>query len=266
MPHLRIATYNINSVRLRLDAIRRLKEAADPDIICLQEIKVEDALFPLEALKKLGYPHVRFSGQKGYNGVAILSRLPLSDEIMHDFTACGHKRHLGVKLADGTEIHTIYIPAGGDVPDPELNPKFDHKLRFCDDLFEWSASFRGKKKRMILLGDFNIAPLEHDVWSHRQLLTVVSHTPVEVERLARLQSTLGWIDTGRHFVPHHEKLYSWWSYRNQDWEKSDRGRRLDHIWVTPELLPNLSSASILREARNWDTPSDHFPVLADFEF
>ena len=123
----------------------------------------------------------------------------------------------------------------------------------------------GKAGRpMVLVGDLNIAPLEHDVWSHSQLLDVVSHTPVEVEKLAALQGTLGWIDAARVFVPPEKKLYSWWSYRAKDWRASGRGRRLDHIWITPALEGALKACTILGGVRGWEPkPSDHSPEIAE---
>jgi exodeoxyribonuclease-3 len=266
---MRIVTYNVNSVRIRLEIIRRLVEEARPDILCLQETKVEDGLFPEPALRALGFGHIRHSGQKSYNGMAILSRLPLEEETRFDFIDPAHKRHLGVTLPGGVALHNFYVPAGGDVPDRTLNPKFDFKLRFLAAMAAWAKRARpdrqDRDKRMILLGDLNIAPLEQDVWSHRQLLGVVSHTPVEVEALNHLQETLAWVDAPRRFVPQEEKLYSWWSYRGRDWLRSDRGRRLDHLWITPDLLPRLASAHILKEARGWENPSDHVPVIADLD-
>ena len=116
---------------------------------------------------------------------------------------------------------------------------------------------------MIAVGDLNIAPLETDVWSHKQLLKVVSHTPVEVDRLGGLQRAAGFVDAVRHFVPPEQRLYTWWSYRNRDWAASDRGRRLDHIWVTPPLVGALSAARVHRESRGWDQASDHVPVALD---
>ena len=115
----------------------------------------------------------------------------------------------------------------------------------------------------ILAGDFNVAPLEHDVWSHRQLLKVVSHTPLETERLVAIMAGRNWHDVMRAHVPSSDKLYTWWSYRARDWAASDRGRRLDHIWVTEPLAPALARAEIVKEARAWELPSDHVPVLVD---
>ena len=116
----------------------------------------------------------------------------------------------------------------------------------------------------MLVGDLNVAPLETDVWSHKQLLKVVSHTPVETEGLERARAAGGWVDLMRHFVPPEEKLFTWWSYRSPDWTKNDRGRRLDHIWVTPDLAPEATGMHVLKDARSWARPSDHVPVIAAF--
>ena len=129
------------------------------------------------------------------------------------------------------------------------------------DLSEKSLTLAKK----ILLGDLNIAPLENDVWSHKQLLKVVSHTPIEIEYLEKLKLSQNWVDAVRHFIPSTEKLYSWWSYRARDWKKSNRGRRLAHIWVTPALTKHLSSASVLSEVRGWHKPSDHVPVILNIK-
>jgi len=258
---LRIATWNINSVRLRTPLLKRLAKEASPDIVCLQETKVQDAHFPLDDMKALGFPHVYFSGQKSYNGVAFLSKIKLEDVRSMEMAKSDHKRHIVATLPGGIELHNFYVPAGGDIPDPKLNPAYDFKLRFVEDMTRWAK--KSKNKKMILVGDLNIAPLEHDVWSHKQLLKVVSHTPAEVERLDALKDSLKWCDVARHFVSADEKLYSWWSYRNQDWRKSDRGRRLDHIWVTPALTKALKGFRIHKDARDWNTPSDHVPVMVD---
>ncbi|HEY0835185.1 MAG TPA: exodeoxyribonuclease III [Azospirillum sp.] len=261
---MRIATWNINSVRLRIDLLRRLIDEANPDVICLQETKCVDAEFPLKALADEGFVHAHVHGMKSYNGVAILSRLPLeAREVQH---WCGKQdcRHVLATLPGGIELHSVYIPAGGDIPDPEQNDKFAHKLRFVDEMTEWFAARRGGDRAMVLVGDLNIAPLEQDVWNHKALLDVVSHTPIEVEKLKGMQDSVGWVDAVRHFVPETEKLYSWWSYRARDWNAADRGRRLDHVWVTPALKNTLKSQRILRDARGWEPkPSDHVPVIVE---
>ncbi len=261
---MRVLTWNINSVRLRMPMLRRVIKEADPDIICLQETKTPDEHFPLQDVIDEGYAHTHIHGMKSYNGVAILSRIPFADTKTYHRVGREDCRHIAVELAQ-FELHNLYIPAGGDEPDPTVNDKFAHKLGFVDEMAD---SFRTNYKAdhpMVAVGDFNIAPFENDVWSHKQLLKVVSHTPIEVEKLSAMKASLDWVDTARHFVPEEEKCYTWWSYRNRDWKKSNRGRRLDHIWVTRPLEPCLKSYNILREARDWVKPSDHVPVMIDLD-
>lgn len=262
---MRIATWNINSVRLRLPLIERLTEEERPDVVCLQETKTRDETFPRAEIERLGYRHVVFRGMKSYNGVAILSRVPLEAPGGRDWCGREDARHIAARLPNGIELHNFYIPAGGDEPDPEVNDKFAHKLRFMREIAEWWRQSRHDGARRIMVGDFNVAPLETDVWSHKQLLTVVSHTPVEVALLDEVMASHDWIDAVRRSVPPEQKLYSWWSYRARDWRAADRGRRLDHIWVTDAVTPLLGEARVLKDARGWDTPSDHAPVVADLD-
>ncbi|HZU90491.1 MAG TPA: exodeoxyribonuclease III [Stellaceae bacterium] len=258
---LRLVTWNINSVRLRIDNLLRLVGEWQPDIVCLQETKTRDELFPHEPLAAQGYRHMLVHGMKGYNGVAILSRRPFLSAETRAWCARTDCRHAVVRLDGGVELHNLYVPAGGDVPDPNTNPKFAHKLRFLDEIAAWFAAERRGGPPLIAVGDLNVAPLETDVWSHKQLLNVVSHTPVEVARLGVLQRAGGFVDAVRHFVPPERRLYTWWSYRARDWSASDRGRRLDHIWVTPALLGRLVEARIHRDSRGWPKASDHVPVM-----
>jgi exodeoxyribonuclease-3 len=234
----------------------------------LQEIKCTNEQFPGAAFAEAGYPHQAVHGQKGYHGVAITSRFPLSDISSRVFFDIPDSRHISALLDFGqgpVTLHDFYIPAGGDTPDPEINPKFKHKLGFLAELKTWfdQPSF---ERGHLIAGDFNIAPHENDVWSHKQLLDVVSHTPIETETLdAILAGGSGWIDLVRKHIPPDQKLYSWWSYRAQDWEASNRGRRLDHIWSTKDVAAHSSSAEIIRPARGWSTkPSDHVPVIVRF--
>jgi exodeoxyribonuclease III len=268
---LKITTWNINSVRLRIDQVRRFLEEERPDVLCLQETKCPDDRFPLKDLQSFGYPHVIHVGQKGYNGVAILSRHAFAERDGLNFCGRSDARHISARLgaeagpAAGFVIHNFYVPAGGDIPDAGLNAKFAHKLSFLAEMRAWSGRSGCTRAPAILVGDLNVAPLEHDVWSHKQLLDVVSHTPVETEALETLRQEAGWIDAARHLKPEPEKIYTWWSYRAADWRASDRGRRLDHVWLSPELSPTLRSLDVSREARAWGRPSDHVPVTATLE-
>lgn len=261
---MKIVTWNINSVRLRLANLARLVEELSPDVICLQETKAHDDVFPATAIAALGYPHQAVSGMKSYNGVAILSRRPLTNTGRQNWCGKDDCRHVFATLPDGTELHSVYIPAGGDVPDPTLNAKFAHKLQFLDDLAVWGEALVVKPMagsgRRILVGDLNVAPLETDVWSHKQLLKVVSHTPVEVEKFTKAQASGRWIDAVREIVPPEQRLYSWWSYRSADWNTADKGRRLDHIWISDAVRPQLKDAAIHRPVRGWELASDHVPV------
>lgn len=260
---LRIATWNINSLRIRQGILERFIAEHRPDVLCLQETKVIDELFPHDMVRTLGYPYVAFCGQKSYNGVAICSKLPLTHIDAMDVLGNGEKRHISARLPGGLTVHNFYVPAGGDIPDPALNPKFRDKLAFIDAMRDWAPKYIDSKDPVIAVGDLNIAPLEHDVWSHRQLLDVVSHTPIEVEKFTAAQNSIGWVDVGRHFTPADQKLYSWWSYRNRDWLKSNRGRRLDHIWATPCLKPKLEAVHHIQVTRSWESTSDHVPVVMD---
>ena len=259
---MRLVTWNINSVRLRLPIVKKLSDQVTPDVLCLQETKCPNEHFPVDDLRALGYEHQHFHGMKGYNGVAILSRLPIERSEVHDRVRREDCRHIAATIQN-FEVHNLYIPAGGDEPDPVANDKFAHKLDFVDEMTGWFKDRYSSDQKLVAVGDFNIAPYEHDVWSHKQLLKVVSHTPPETNRLARMLASLDWIDAARRFVPMDEKCYTWWSYRNRDWKKSNRGRRLDHVWVTPPLGEALKAHEVLSEARDWEKPSDHAPVIVD---
>ncbi|MEQ8746359.1 exodeoxyribonuclease III [Pyruvatibacter sp.] len=261
---LKVATWNINSVRLRIDLVTKLLADEAPDVLCLQETKCPDDLFPEKALHKAGYTHIVKSGQKGYHGVAIVARVPLENASVKQFCGKQDCRHIQA-TAKGVEIHNFYVPAGGDEPDPVKNEKFAHKLQFLDEMATWFKRAKAKTTaKRVVVGDLNVAPLEHDVWSHKQMLKIVSHTPEEVARFEAVVAAHKWIDVPRLFTPHDEKLYSWWSYRAKDWETSNRGRRLDHIWASPALDGAATGVKTLTHARGWERPSDHAPVIADF--
>jgi exodeoxyribonuclease-3 len=265
---LKITTWNINSVRLRMPLVVDFLQQHQPDVLCLQETKCRDSEFPFSDLRRAGYEFIEINGQKGYHGVALVSRLPLSEPERRNFCDMGDARHIGASFeANGRKLrlHNFYIPAGGDEPDPVKNSKFAHKLAFLDEMHGWTRNEIMTRSDTILVGDFNVAPHEQDVWNHKALLSVVSHTPVETDKLKAILADGDWVDTLRHFTPMDQKLYTWWSYRSPDWAKADKGRRLDHIWASSSLQPTLRGLEILKPARGWERPSDHVPVTVQFE-
>jgi exodeoxyribonuclease-3 len=195
---LKIASWNINSVRARVPIVERFLDEEQPDILCLQETKAMDNVFPADLFHSRGYIHHELNGQKMHHGVAILSRVRLHDSGRHDWQDNGEARHVGARLDCGIRLENVYIPAGGDIPDRTLNPKFGQKLDFIERMTRWSEKLA---EPTLIVGDFNIAPLECDVWNHKALLDVVSHTPIEVETLERLRQAHDWVDLGRKFIP-----------------------------------------------------------------
>ncbi len=263
---LRVATWNINSVRLRAEQVARFVREQAPDVLCLQEIKCREGEFPVEAFVAMGLPHLKISGQKGWHGVAIASRLPIEEAPPLDACREGHARCVSAKVA-GVEVHNFYIPAGGDVPDRALNPKFDHKLDFYERLTRYYAG-RDRADPILLCGDLNIAPGEHDVWNHRHMSRIVSHTPVEVEAMETLRAAGDFLDLTRATTPEPAKVFSWWSYRALDFRASNRGLRLDHLWASPGLQPAAApegrvASRVHDDVRAWERPSDHAPVSVD---
>jgi exodeoxyribonuclease-3 len=258
---LSIASWNINSVRFRIDIVERFLRDVQPDILCLQETKVVDRDFPSAMFRQLGYTHQVLHGQPMHHGVAILSRVPMREDKRFDWQDNGEARHVGVELECGFRLDNVYIPAGGEEPDPEVNPKFAQKLAFLDRMTQWSSQLT---EPTLLVGDFNVAPLESDVWGHKQLLNVVSHTPVEVAAMDRFQQSHGWVDLGRQFIPEPEQMFTWWSYRARDWKASNRGRRLDHMWASPAVAARAVDHKLFEDCRNWGKPSDHIPILTTF--
>jgi exodeoxyribonuclease III len=268
---LTIATWNINSVRLRIDSVAKFIKAVRPDVLCLQETKCPDDAFPAKRFKRLGYEHIALNGQKGYHGVATIARVPFDRIELTNFCDRIDARHLSVTLGEKAglsaplRVENFYVPAGGDIPDPDINPKFAHKLAFLDEMLLRDSIHPKNDQHCVLVGDLNVAPYEHDVWSHKQLLTVVSHTPIECEKLLGILARGAWVDVARAKCPQSEKVYTWWSYRAADWTESNRGRRLDHIWASRALADRVQEFKILREARGWQRPSDHVPVVCAFE-
>jgi exodeoxyribonuclease-3 len=248
---LKIVSWNINSVRFRIEIVERFLREVQPDVLCLQETKVIDGDFPIAPFRRLGYLHNVLHGQRMHHGVAILSRIPMTEDDRLDWQANREARHVGVRLANGFRLENVYVPAGGDVPDRDVNAKFGQKLDFVERMTRWSEAL-------------DVAPLESDVWSHKALLKVVSHTPIEVDALNALKQSNSWVDLGRHFHPAPARLHTWWSYRSADWTKNDRGRRLDHMWATDDVAKTAVAHTVFEECRSWLKPSDHVPIMTEF--
>ena len=256
-----IATWNINSVRLRADQVTRFLTDQAPDVLCLQEIKCAEELFPHEVFEAAGYAHRAVHGQKGYHGVATVSRIPFREFSRYDWQDNGEARHVGVELLDsGLILENVYIPAGGDIPDRDANPKFGQKLDFLERMTRWADAL---DRPTLVVGDFNVAPLPEDVYDHKALLKVVSHTAIEIEALTRFADAHGWVDLGRKHIPAPERNWSWWSYRTF-WQEKDRGRRLDHMWASPDLAAQSTAHRIVEDTRRWEQPSDHVPLVTEF--
>ena len=251
---VKIATWNVNSIRSRLPLILSWLAEQQPDIVCLQETKVEDHQFPEQEIREAGYSAV-YTGQKSYNGVAILSKLPI-EAVQYGFKNGydnENKRLLMARIT-GINIVNVYVPQG----QTEESPKFQYKLEFLAKLIlELSERFTPKDPVMVL-GDINIAPDERDVVSAEAMQNKVSFHPKEHLFIERLKKW-GLQDIYRHF--HDEGgLYSWWDFRTRGFEKND-GMRIDHVWVTEELAKRCEACEIDINNRSQPKPSDHAPVI-----
>ncbi len=259
-----IASWNVNSVRARLDQVLAFAEGWQVDVLALQEIRCTADAFPRRAFEQVGFVHQAIHGQKNHHGVAIVSKLPLKDVWRRDFCNLGDARHVAATIAGhDVEVHSLYVPAGGDVPDPELNPRFAHKLAFLEEMRAWLAGSRDARgPARLLMGDFNIAPLACDVWDTKKLARTITHTPTERAALTGILETSGMIDVVRARFAPPAPVFTWWSYRaGAHWRHHDRGRRLDHAWAHPRLAALVEDVAIASETRGWPRPPDHVPLV-----
>jgi exodeoxyribonuclease-3 len=251
-----IASWNVNSLKVRLPQLLEWLARHRPDVVALQELKLEDHNFPTEALKAAGY-EVAFSGQKTYNGVAILSRSPLIEPVAGlPGYADEQKRVLGA-TAEGVRVVNLYVPNGQSVG----SDKYRYKLDWLGAQRAWLEAEMVKHRELIVLGDFNIAPSDEDVHDPAQWEGQVLFS--EPERTALKAITdLGFVDAFRKF-DQPPKKFTWWDYRQNSF-KRNRGLRIDHILVSPALAGRLASSSIDMDPRAVERPSDHAPILATF--
>ena len=256
---MKVISWNVNSIRARLNYVKELLSTEKPDFLCLQETKIVDKEFPHQIFAELGY-FSYFFGVPSYNGVAILSKKELIN--IEKISLC-NKLDARIISAEtsGFEILSVYVPAGGDIPDPNVNSKFRHKLIFLDEL----NKLLKKKKKIIVCGDLNVAPNKDDVWSHKSLSNVVSHTEVEREKVKQILEDCFLTDAVRHFINPPKNVYTWWIYRSPNYKTNNRGRRLDHILTSNEIKKKLIGSKIIDKYRNKDKPSDHVPVCLEMK-
>ena len=259
---IKILSWNVNSIRARLEHLASISKRLVPDIICLQETKVTNDQFPKKMINDIGYNFIYLNGIKAYNGVCILSKIEAKETNSINWCNQSDGRHIQANI-NGLNIHSIYIPAGGEIPDLEKNKKYKHKIDFLDELTSWSK--KKKNRSSVICGDLNIAPLEDDVWCHKQLKNVVSHTLLERNKLIEFQKSGNWCDIIRKMLKPEENLFTWWSYRSPNFKQNNRGRRLDHAWVSDDLNDGIKKVSIFKEAREWERPSDHVPIIIEMK-
>jgi exodeoxyribonuclease-3 len=255
---MKIATWNVNSIRVRLEAVLNWMRQAQPDVLCLQEIKVTDELFPVDSFVAPGY-QVVVSGQKTYNGVAIISNCEMTEVQTEfpDYDAEGQKRFIAATIG-GVKVVNVYIP-NGSAPD---SPKFAYKLEFIRQLHSYLKKHHQAKDLLVLTGDFNVAPEPRDVYDVDEMEGEIGFHPEERAALADL---MGW-GFEDIFRRHHEEsgLYSWWDYRAGAFRR-DMGLRIDHIWATMPLADLSLESGMDKEQRSLHKPSDHIPVWAMFD-
>jgi exodeoxyribonuclease-3 len=250
---MKIATWNVNSLKVRLPHLLEWLAANPADVVCLQETKQQDADFPRDELEKAGY-HSVFRGQKTYNGVAILSREPLAD-VQYEIPGLdGEQKRVLAATAGGIRIVCVYVPNGQSID----SEKYQYKLNWLAMLRDWLQAEMHKHPRLAVLGDYNVAPEDRDVYDPQVWQGSVLVSEPERAAFRRLEQ-LGLRDAFRLFEQP-DKSYSWWDYRAMAFRRN-RGLRIDHILISPAL--QCSACSIDRAPRKLERPSDHAPVIAE---
>ncbi len=252
---MKLATWNVNSLKVRLPHLLGWLAANPVDVVCLQETKLQDADFPQEELEKAGY-HSVFSGQKTYNGVAILSRAPLS-EVQHGMSGLeDEQKRVIAATCNGVRVVCLYVPNGQAVD----SDKYRYKLQWLESLRLWLQAELEKYPRLAVLGDYNIAPEDRDVYDPQAWQGAALCS--EPERAAlRAVEALGLRDAFRLFEQP-EKSYTWWDYRMMAFRRN-MGLRIDHILTSPAL--KCTACTIDKAPRKLERPSDHTPVIAEIE-
>jgi exodeoxyribonuclease-3 len=251
-----LATWNVNSVRARIGVVERWLRRRKPTVLCMQETKVQDDLFPAEVFEDLGY-HLVLNGQKTWNGVALAS-LAEPDDVTTGLPTgfLAEQKRIITATVSGFRISCVYVPNGGEVG----SERFRDKLAFLEQLVEM-ADVEGGGLPYVMAGDFNVAPGDDDVFDPALLEGAVCFHPEERSRMRGLVAS-GLTDLFRSFNPA-GKAYSWWDYREAGFRR-DRGMRLDHVLAGREAAALCEGCAVDREPRSWEKPSDHTPVVAVF--
>ena len=254
---MKIATWNVNSLKVRLSHLLLWLESHPVDVLCLQETKLTDEKFPVDEINAAGY-QVVFSGQKTYNGVAILSKTPLTDVVKNNPRFEDAQQRIIAATVQGVRIVCAYVPNGQAVD----SDKYAYKLRWLAALRDWLADEMAAHPELALLGDYNIAPEDRDVHDPLEWAGQIHCSDAERAALTALNA-LGLADAFRLFEQP-EKSYSWWDYRMLGFRRN-RGLRIDHILLSASLARRCTACEIDREPRKWEQPSDHVPVTATLD-
>jgi exodeoxyribonuclease-3 len=254
---MKLATWNVNSLKVRLPHLLDWLQSATPDVVCLQETKQNDDVFPVEVLRAAGY-ECAFSGQKTYNGVAILSRNPLADVQVGIPGFSDEQKRVIAATIDNVRVVCVYIPNGQSLD----SDKYVYKLAWLDALIAWLKDEMQRHPRLALLGDYNIAPEDRDCHDPAAWVGQVLVSEPERTRFQALLD-LGLKDAFRLFEQA-EKSFSWWDYRMMGFRRN-QGMRIDHILLSPELALQCRASEIDKAPRKLERPSDHTPVIATLE-
>jgi exodeoxyribonuclease III len=253
---MKIATFNVNGIGSRLPALLEWLERESPDVACLQELKAPDAAFPLAAIQLAGYQAV-WHGQRSFNGVAILARGTSLVEIRRGLPGDPddtHSRYIEAEVGE-LVVGCLYLPNGN----PQPGPKFDYKLAWMERLISHAQTLRALDRPVVLAGDYNVVPTDFDIYdptSWRKDALLQPETRAAYQRLL----AQGWTDALRAHRPS-EQIYTFWDYFRDHW-KRNRGMRIDHLLLSPDLAPRLVDANVDRWVRDGEKPSDHAPTWA----
>jgi exodeoxyribonuclease-3 len=254
---MKIATWNVNSMNVRLPHVVEWLQSHEPDVLVLQEIKQLTENFPTEALREIGYQSIA-SGQKTYNGVAVISKTPATDPITDFPDLDDPQRRILASTVDDVRIVDLYIPTGSEVG----SEKYEYKLTWLKSLRNFLEDEMQRHKNLVVLGDFNIAPADADVYDPEKWGDAILCSPLERHALGELFK-LGLTDVFRKFE-HPEGTFSWWDYRAAGFRRN-AGLRIDLILTSDSMTERCRASYVDKEPRAWERPSDHAPVVAEFD-